>query len=102
MAKSGRTYLGTLPLENGVVQVKFNFLKDTADLGDLTMKEPFFSEANGCDRVAKVFRVETSRRRCLICEQLFSQEGARDHAQVACHPVPAKLVSGNSSAEADL
>jgi hypothetical protein len=45
------------------------------------------------DQVGKVFRVEQAWRRCLVCEQLFTPEGAWEHAEVVCPAVPAKLVN---------
>lgn len=51
------------------------------------------SKTSSVDRVDKVFRVEQAWRRCLVCEQLFTPEGAREHAVVVCDAVPAKLVN---------
>ncbi len=43
--------------------------------------------ATSCtDEVGKVFRVEQPWRRCLVCDELFTVEGAREHAQVGCRP----------------
>ena len=40
------------------------------------------------DRVGKVFIVVGQDvRRCLTCEQLFTQRAASEHAKAACHPV---------------
>jgi hypothetical protein len=46
-----------------------------------------FPDNRRSDQVAKVFRVEQPWRRCLVCEQLFTQQGSRKHAEVVCHPV---------------
>jgi len=51
------------------------------------------SATSSVDRVGKVFKVEQSWRRCLLCEQLFTPESAGEHAKVVCHSVPAKLVN---------
>jgi hypothetical protein len=41
------------------------------------------------DRVGKVFTAYPPLRQCLACEQLFSREGAAEHARVPCFPEPA-------------
>jgi hypothetical protein len=38
------------------------------------------------DRVGKVFTAYPPLRQCLACEELFSREGAAEHAQVPCFP----------------
>lgn len=39
------------------------------------------------DKVGKVFMVEEDmQRRCLVCDELFNREGARQHSTVACYP----------------
>jgi hypothetical protein len=40
------------------------------------------------DRVGKIFIAYPPLRRCLGCEQLFSQEGAAEHSRVPCFPEP--------------
>ena len=44
------------------------------------------------DKVGKVFRVlNENLRLCLICEEVFTTEGAAEHAHVDCSPVPTPL-----------
>jgi hypothetical protein len=38
------------------------------------------------DQSGKVFRVEQSLRRCMVCEELFTRDSAAEHANVACRP----------------
>jgi hypothetical protein len=38
------------------------------------------------DHSGKVFRVEQGMRRCMVCEELFTQDSAAQHANVACWP----------------
>jgi hypothetical protein len=39
------------------------------------------------DKTGKVFVVvEHGMRRCLICEEWFTQAGSRQHANAVCHP----------------
>jgi len=39
------------------------------------------------DKVGKVFRVEEGmRRRCMVCEKLFTRQAATEHAKVTCYP----------------
>jgi hypothetical protein len=41
------------------------------------------------DKVGKVFRVlDENLRLCLICDEAFTAEGAAEHANVTCLPVP--------------
>jgi hypothetical protein len=41
------------------------------------------------DNVGKAFRVlNENLRLCLICEEVFTMQGAAEHANVACSPVP--------------
>ena len=40
------------------------------------------------DKVGKVFIVQGSLRRCLICDQLFSREACREHFTATCFPTP--------------
>ena len=42
------------------------------------------------DRLGKVFKVESPWRRCLVCEQRFTPEHARKHANDPCSPSPAE------------
>ncbi len=38
------------------------------------------------ERIGKVFvAVGRGVRQCLVCEQLFTQQAASEHAKVACH-----------------
>ncbi len=39
------------------------------------------------DSVGKAFRVlDDNLRLCLICEEVFTMQGAAEHARVACYP----------------
>jgi hypothetical protein len=53
------------------------------------------------DTAGKVFVVQGSLRRCLICDVLFSREASRDHsdeicfpARSACPPIPHGVTAG--------
>jgi hypothetical protein len=39
------------------------------------------------DRPGKVFKVEPPWRRCLVCDELFTVDGAREHTRVGCRPL---------------
>lgn len=45
----------------------------------------------GMDYVGKVFLVEQGARRCCICEELFTREASRIHANVSCQPKACQL-----------
>jgi len=41
------------------------------------------------DKIGKVFCVlNENLRLCLICDEVFTRQGAAEHANVACSPVP--------------
>jgi hypothetical protein len=41
------------------------------------------------EKVGKVFRIlDENLRLCLICDEVFTAQGAAEHANVACSPVP--------------
>ena len=40
------------------------------------------------EKVGKVFFVQGSLRRCLICDELFSREACREHFAESCFPAP--------------
>jgi hypothetical protein len=40
------------------------------------------------DKLGKIFIAHPPLRRCLACEELFSWEGAAEHARVPCLPQP--------------
>jgi len=42
--------------------------------------------AGNADRVGKVFAVTNGKRRCLICDGLFTQASAAEHADKFCYP----------------
>jgi hypothetical protein len=49
------------------------------------------------DKIGKVFRVlNENLRLCLICEEVFTRQGATEHAEKACHPS-----EGNSGLEGE-
>ena len=60
---------------------------------DAEMKKRTFLETRPNDQVGKVFRVEPPWRRCMVCEQLFTPEGSRKHAEIVCHAVPRSAVT---------
>jgi hypothetical protein len=52
------------------------------------------------DRIGKLFMVFVhGRRRCLVCERLFTRDASREHCEVPCVPaVPDLWLLKNSSA----
>jgi hypothetical protein len=44
-------------------------------------------QVNRANEIGKVFRVEHSGRRCLLCGRLFTPETARGHAKSVCKVV---------------
>jgi len=40
------------------------------------------------DKVGKVFIVQGSLRRCLICDGLFTRDASREHFGETCFPTP--------------
>jgi hypothetical protein len=40
------------------------------------------------DTTGKVFRAENGMRRCMVCEELFTRQGAAEHFGVSCQPQP--------------
>jgi hypothetical protein len=39
------------------------------------------------DKVGKVFSVlNETLRLCLICDEVFTEQGAAEHADIVCHP----------------
>jgi hypothetical protein len=53
------------------------------------------------DRIGKVFVVEgQDERRCLICDGVFTRQGAAEHARTACY-FPDAQNNGRISAEAN-
>lgn len=41
------------------------------------------------DTIGKVFKTEAGqRRRCMVCEGLFTRDEAKTHATVPCQPKP--------------
>jgi hypothetical protein len=39
------------------------------------------------DKIGKVFRVlNDNLRLCLICDEVFTTQGATEHAEMVCHP----------------
>jgi hypothetical protein len=52
------------------------------------------------EHVGKVFIAIQGMRRCLICDQLFSREESREHADARCQPPPHQpiaIVTGRGS-----
>ncbi len=51
------------------------------------------------DAVGKVFAViGQDTRQCLICDTVFTTQGAAAHAGAICHPSDSKLDGGNDHA----
>jgi hypothetical protein len=40
------------------------------------------------DKVGKIFVVKGPRRRCLVCDVLFTHEASRIHSDEICFPAP--------------
>jgi hypothetical protein len=51
------------------------------------VKRPaIWAKPSSADQSGKVFRVEQTMHRCMVCEELFCRAASAEHANVVCWP----------------